>query len=138
MCTRFVDMPVVNVGTVQNLFDALKESLSKKGLDFSNCLAFMFDTTNVMKGSQSGMQNECPHMLDVGCICHFADLALKAGMQTLPVDIDKLFVDVFYFFFHSSKRKQEFCDISFHRNPRQYLNTVLPDGLAFCIVSIAI
>ena len=26
--TRFVDMPVVNIGTAQNHFDALKESLS--------------------------------------------------------------------------------------------------------------
>ncbi len=114
VCTRFVDMPVVNIGTAQNLFEALKESLSKHGLDFSNCLAFMSDTTNVMKGARSGVQklikNECPHILDVGCICHLADLSVKAGMQTLLVDIDKLFVDVFYFFFHS-KRKQEFCDI---------------------------
>ena len=30
--TRFVDMPVVNIGTVQNLFNVLKESLSKNVL----------------------------------------------------------------------------------------------------------
>ena len=28
-----------------------------------------------------------------------------------PVDIDRLFIDVFYHFFHSSKRKQEFCEL---------------------------
>ena len=27
VCTRFLDMPVVNIGTAQNIFDALKESL---------------------------------------------------------------------------------------------------------------
>ena len=47
----------------------------------------------------------------MGCICHLADLAIKAGMQTLPVDIDHLFVDVFYYSFHSSKRKEELCDL---------------------------
>ena len=77
--TRFIDMPVVNIGTARNLFDALKESLSNHGLDFSSCLAFMSDTTNVMKGARSGVQklikNECSHVLDVGCICHLADLA---------------------------------------------------------------
>lgn len=113
--TRFLDMSVVNIGTARNLFDALKESLSINGLDFSRCLAFMSDTTNVMKGARSGVQklikNECSHVLDVSCICHLADLVVKAGMQTLPVDIDQLFVDVFYYFFHSSKRKQEFCDL---------------------------
>lgn len=113
--TRFLDMPIVNIGTAQNLFRALKESLSCKGLDFSKCMAFMSDTTNVMKGIRSGVQklikNECPNLLDVGCICHLADLTIKAGMQTLPVDIDQLFIDVFYYFYHSSKRKQEFGDL---------------------------
>ena len=75
----------------------------------------MSDTTNVMKGTRSGVQklirDECSDVFDVGCICHLADLAIKAGMQTLPVDIDHLFVDVFYYFFHSSKRKEEFCDL---------------------------
>ena len=75
----------------------------------------MSDTTNVMKGARSGVQKliktECSDVLDVGCICHLADLTIKAGLQALPVDIDKLFIDVFYYFYHSSKRKQEFCDL---------------------------
>ena len=75
----------------------------------------MSDTTNVMKGARSGVQklikNEHPHLYDVGCICHLADLTVKAGLKALPVDIDQLFIDVFYHFFHSSKRKQEFCDL---------------------------
>ncbi len=40
-----------------------------------------------------------------------ADLTIKEAMKTLPVDIDQLFIDVFYYFFHSSKRKQEFFDL---------------------------
>ena len=107
-------MPVVNIGTAINLFSALKQSLGSHGLDFSKCLSFMSDTTNVMKGACSGVQNlirKESDVLDVGCICHLADLTVKAGIQALPVDIDQLFVDVFYYFFHSSKRKQEFCDL---------------------------
>lgn len=68
-----------------------------------------------MKGCRSGVQSlikrECPDVLDVGCICHLADLTIKAGMGTLPVDIDQLFIDVFYYFYHSSKRKQAFTDL---------------------------
>ena len=113
--TRFVDMPVVNVGTARNLFEALKESLEKLGLDFSRAMSFMSDTTNVMKGVRSGVQklirNENPSVYDAGCICHLADLAVKAGMAVLPVDIDQLFVDIYYHFYHSSKRKQEFADL---------------------------
>ena len=34
--TRFLDMPVVNVGTAANFFDALKSCLTKHGLDFNS------------------------------------------------------------------------------------------------------
>ena len=34
--TRFLDMPVVNVATAADLFDALKSSLLKRGLNFKN------------------------------------------------------------------------------------------------------
>ena len=74
----------------------------------------MSDTTNVMKGMRSGVQKlikeENPSTYDVGCICHLADLAIKAGMKGLLVDIDQLFIDIFYYFYHSSKRTQEFED----------------------------
>ncbi len=53
--TIFLDMPFVNVGTACNLFDALKLSLSNHALDFSKCLAFMSDMTNVMKGTRLGV-----------------------------------------------------------------------------------
>ena len=110
-----MDIPVVNIGTAQNIFDALNESLEKHNLSFTKAIAFMSDTANVMKGHTSGVQKliktEIPHLYDVDCICHLADLCIKAGVTSLPaVDIDKLFIDIFYYFFHSSKRKQEFAD----------------------------
>ena len=112
--TRFLDMPVVNIGMAVNLFSALKLSLNKKGLDFNKCVAFMLDTTNVMKGARSCVQklicNECPHLYDIGCICHVTDLTIKAGMEILPVDIDQLFVDISYFFYHNRKRKEQFAE----------------------------
>ena len=115
VCTRFVDMPVVNVGTAKNLFDALKSSMADVGVDFLKAVSFMSDTTNVMKGNRSGVQklirDENPSVYDAGCICHLADLAVKAGMKTLPIDIDQLFIDIYYYFYHSSKRKQEFNDL---------------------------
>ena len=74
----------------------------------------MSDTTNVMKGARSGVQKlikeEIPTLYDVGCICHLANLTIKAGLQELQIDIDQLFVDIFYYFQHSSKRNQEFVD----------------------------
>ena len=113
--TRFLDMPIVNVGNAANLFDALKSSLSKNDSDFTNAVSFMSDTTNVMKGARSGVQklikDEHPTLYDVSCICHLADLTIKAGLEELPIDIDQFFIDVFYHFYHNSKRKQEFTEL---------------------------
>ena len=117
ICTRFLDMPVINIGTADNLLSALKSSLQKFGLTFSKAISFMSDTTNVMKGARSVVKklikDENPFLHDTVCICHLADLVVKAGMETLPVDIDQLFIDIFYHFYHSSKRKQEFRDLWF-------------------------
>ncbi len=59
--TKFLDMPIVNIGNAKNLVYALKSSLSNIGLDFDKCMAFMSDTTNVMKGVRSGVQKLSVH-----------------------------------------------------------------------------
>ena len=43
--------------------------------------------------------------------CHLADLTNKTGMATLSVDINQLFLYVFYYFFHCTKRKQKFTNL---------------------------
>ena len=45
--THFLDMPVVNIGSVQSIFHALKDSLQKYGLDFSRVVVFMSNTAAV-------------------------------------------------------------------------------------------
>ena len=95
--TRFLVMPVVHIGTASNLFVTVQKSLADKGLDFSNAIAFMSDTTNVMRsGVQKLVNDKKTHIHDVGCICQLADLVVKAGMKGLPIDIDQLFIYVFY------------------------------------------
>ena len=68
-----------------------------------------------MKGCRSGVQklikDEIPQLYDVGCICHLANLTIKAGVTKSAVNIDQLFIDIFYYFYHSSKRNQEFADL---------------------------
>ena len=103
--TRFLDMSVVNVGTASNLFTAVLKFLGDEGLDLTYAIAFMSDTTNVMTGMRSSVQKlikyHNPYIHDVSCICHLADLVVKAGMKGLPIDIDQLFIDTFYHFYHA-------------------------------------
>ena len=54
-----------------------------------------------MKGVQELTKQDHPSLYDAGCICHLA--TIKAGLESLPIDIDQLFVDIFYYFFHSKK-----------------------------------
>ena len=49
--TRFLDMPVVNIGMAENIYRALKESLNTFGTSFCKAMSFMSDTANVMKGA---------------------------------------------------------------------------------------
>ena len=53
--TKYLDVHVVNIKNARNLFDAFKLSLSQKGVDFSKSVAFMSDTTNVIKSSRSAV-----------------------------------------------------------------------------------
>ena len=46
--TRFLDMPVCNVGTAENLFGFIDTALGKRGIAWSNVAGFESDTTNVM------------------------------------------------------------------------------------------
>ena len=60
-----------------------------------------------MKGARSGaqklMKNKCSNKLDVGCICHLADLTVKASMENFLLIQISFFIDVFYYFYKSSK-----------------------------------
>ena len=44
VCTRFLDMPVVNIGTARSIFQALSDSLKNNRLDFTKAIAFMSES----------------------------------------------------------------------------------------------
>ena len=43
-----------------------------------------------------------PNVLDLGCICHLANLCVVAAVKSLPVKIDDILVDIYYHFLRSS------------------------------------
>lgn len=43
----------------------------------------------------------------VGCCCHLINLAAQKGSACLPVNVDEVLVDVFYYLEKSSKRKDK-------------------------------
>ena len=64
-----------------------------------------------MKGQRNGvvrhLRERQPNLVDLGCICHLENLAIKSAIKVLPVNVDFL-VDINTHFFLSIKRKEEF------------------------------
>ena len=100
--TRFLDMPVCNVGTAENLFGFIDIALGERGIAWSNVVGFESNTTNVMVGKHNSVLSRVrmkqPNVYSQGCVCHLANLCLQAGVKVLPIDVDDFFVDLFYYF----------------------------------------
>ena len=115
--TRFIDLPTANDGTAAAIFAKIDECLVSRGLQYQHLICFNSDTCNTMKGQRNGvvrhLRDQQPDVLDLGCICHLENLALKAAMKSLPIKVDSLLVDINTHFYMSVKRKdqlKEFCD----------------------------
>ena len=108
--TRFLDMPVCNRGTGANLFGCIEAALQSRGIPWGNIIGFESDTANVMMGKHnsvlSRIKDKQPQVVSLGCVCHLANLCLVAAVKVLPVDVNDFFVDIFYYFDKSAKRKE--------------------------------
>ena len=121
--TRFLDMPICNIGTAEKLFEAIHFTMHEKSIPWSNVVGFESDTTNVMVGKHnsvlSRVRGKQPNVFSQGCVCHLANLCLLAGVKVLPVDVDDFLVDLFYFFDKSAKRREELSEFQEFTNTPQ-------------------
>ena len=119
--TSFLDMPICNIGTGEKLYSHIEHQFVSHNIPWVNLLAYNSDNCSVMKGSKnsvlSRLLDKQPKLVNMGCICHLANLATGAGVKKIPHPIDDLLVDIFYHFHHSAKRKEEykefvdFCEV---------------------------
>ena len=65
-----------------------------------------------MKGKHnsvlSRIKKKQPNVYDMGCVCHLAHLAVGDAIKAIPIDVEQLLIETFYFFEASSKRREEF------------------------------
>ena len=59
----------------------------------------------------SRIRDKQPKVFSLGCLCNLANLFSVAALETLPVSIDSLLIDVFYHFKYSAKRWERFSEI---------------------------
>ena len=117
--SRFVDMPVSNIGTAEKLFECIQDSFSKLGIPWENLLAYNSDNASVRKGRHNSVLSRIrgvqPSIFDLGCICHLANLSVGVGMKEVPLPVEDFLVDIYFHFEKSCKRKEifkEFQDFS--------------------------
>ncbi|XP_063761556.1 uncharacterized protein LOC134879144 [Eleginops maclovinus] len=96
--------------TGQNIFKLIDNELEKRSISWDNCMSFGADNAMVMQGLKAGTagyinkKNSAVYVL--GCPCHLIHLAAEKAAAQLPVSIEELLVDIYFYLDKSSKRKQ--------------------------------
>ena len=102
--TRFLDMPICNIGTAQSIVDQLDATFETKGIPWKNVVAFISDNCNTMVGKRNSVvtkiKEKSSAVFDIGCVCHLVNLCTVAGVKALPVPVEDFLVDVFDYFQH--------------------------------------
>lgn len=85
-------------------------------IPWKNVVSYVSDTANVMVGAHnlvvvSRVRDKQPQVFSLGCSCHLANLCSAASLESLPISIDNLLIDVFYHFKYSAKRWEQFSEI---------------------------
>ncbi|XP_033744260.1 zinc finger BED domain-containing protein 5-like [Pecten maximus] len=110
--TRFLAMPICNIGTGENIFKHLNEIFIENEIPWKNCISFMSDNCSVMTGRNNSVISRIrevqPDIFDLGCICHLANLCTVAAVKSLPLPVEDLLIYVYYHFHHSAKRKEQY------------------------------
>nr|XP_054588381.1 uncharacterized protein LOC129153197 [Nothobranchius furzeri] len=119
VATKFMEMPICNVGNAENLYEKLSEALRKRGIPWENLIAFNSDNARVMKGRHnsviSRLKTSQPRVQDLGCICHLTQLATGCAIKAAQVPVEDVLVGIYTHFDKSAKRCEiykEFVDFT--------------------------
>ncbi len=53
------------------------------------------------------LKQKSEQLIIIGCFCHLLNLAVEKGATCLPLKIDELLVDIYYYLDKSSKTKEK-------------------------------
>lgn len=115
MRTAMLSVPSLDdAGTGKNIAKLVLDELHTLGITdevfAKNCIAIATDNAAVMVGTKEGLLGQLrqihPNLHSVGCACHLINLAAERAADALPVRVDELLTDIFYYLEKSKKRKQ--------------------------------
>ncbi|CAI9717212.1 transcription factor ii-i repeat domain-containing 2 [Octopus vulgaris] len=107
-----LDAIVVENGSYQGLYDAVKSTLTKENVSMSNILGFASDNSSTMMGNKSGFHkllgNDIPIVFTIGCVCHSFALCSSHAVKVLLLYLDSFLKDLTSCFSRSTKRQNDF------------------------------
>ena len=109
---RFLDMPVCNIPSAENLFKTIQSSMQKFEIPWENLKGYSSVNANVMVGKRNSVLSRVREatnnqVFDLGCVSHVANLATNALIKEIPQPVEDLLIDTYYYLEKSSKRKEE-------------------------------
>ena len=119
----FVKVCTTADGTAQEQYELIESFLKEESLRWDHCVGLSVDNAAVNMGIHSGLKSliekKNPSMYTMGCPCHIlhnaATHASKAFTKITGFNPQDFFLDLYYHFDHSSKKKNahwefnEFC-----------------------------
>uniref|UniRef100_A0A0L8FTZ4 HAT C-terminal dimerisation domain-containing protein n=1 Tax=Octopus bimaculoides TaxID=37653 RepID=A0A0L8FTZ4_OCTBM len=107
-----LDTIVVENGSSQGLYDAIKSTLTKEDVSMSNILGFTSDDCSTLMGNMSGFQkllrNNIPTVFTIGCVYHSFALCSSHAVKVLPSYLRSFLKDLTSSFSQSSKCQNDF------------------------------
>lgn len=106
VCSRLLSVPsLTKGGTGKNIAEMMLGEFERLGISAEtwrrNCLAVGSDNAPTMVGQKDGLMGHLkkvsPNLMSMGCPCHLINLAAQKAADTLPVAVDELLTDVFYY-----------------------------------------
>nr|XP_042899683.1 uncharacterized protein LOC122269650 [Parasteatoda tepidariorum] len=106
---NLLGLPALNGdSTGVNIGNLVIDLLKNHEVPITNCISLVSDNAPVMVGKKAGvvtvLRELQPNLISVGCACHLLNLAAEKGSSVLPLNIDELLVDIYFYFKRSSKR----------------------------------
>nr|XP_042908049.1 glutamine synthetase cytosolic isozyme-like [Parasteatoda tepidariorum] len=96
-------------GTGQNISSLILDEFKKFDIPFGNCVSFMSDNAAVMQGKRNGviahLKQQHDSLISARCACHLINLAAEKAAAILPINVDEILVDIYYYINKSAKRK---------------------------------
>lgn len=114
-----------SASTGENIGNLVLKELKNNNIPVENCISLGSDNAPVMLGKKNGaiahLNQINSNIIALGCPCHLINIAAQNAAKALPVAIDQLLIDIYYYLEASVNRKlrlhefQDLCGLDYKK-----------------------